>query len=115
MNYRLGKYLAIDCEMVGVGYKGSRSVLARVSLVNFHGTVVLDEYVRPQEEVTDYRTWISGVKPSHLKDGMLFSQAFMSYAHSLHYPCLSSTLQGCSKTSRSIYQRPNPSWACDKE
>jgi RNA exonuclease 4 len=69
---RLGKYLAIDCEMVGVGYKGSRSVLARVSLVNFYGKVVLDEYCQPQEEVTDYRTWVSGVNASHLRDGNQF-------------------------------------------
>lgn len=71
---RLGKYIAIDCEMVGVGFKGSRSILARVSLVNFNGHVLLDKFVKPVEKVTDYRTWISGVKPHHLADAPDFKQ-----------------------------------------
>ncbi|KAJ2745364.1 3'-5' exonuclease, partial [Coemansia sp. BCRC 34301] len=50
----IGKYLAIDCEMVGAGYKGSRSMLARVSIVNYYGHVVFDTYVQPLEPVTDY-------------------------------------------------------------
>jgi RNA exonuclease 4 len=54
--------------MVGVGFKGSRSILARVSLVNFNGHVLYDEYVKPVEKVTDYRTWISGIKPHHISN-----------------------------------------------
>ncbi|KAJ7626990.1 ribonuclease H-like domain-containing protein [Roridomyces roridus] len=57
-----GKYLALDCEMVGVGPEGTESVLARVSLVNFHGAVLLDAFVRPKERVVDYRTEWSGVR-----------------------------------------------------
>lgn len=64
----VGKYLAIDCEMVGVGPEGSISALARVSLVNFHGQVVLDRYVRPVEKIVDYRTEYSGIRPHHMKD-----------------------------------------------
>lgn len=30
----LTKVLAIDCEMVGVGFEGSKSALARVTLVS---------------------------------------------------------------------------------
>jgi RNA exonuclease 4 len=63
---KVGKFLAIDCEMVGVG-GGRRSVLARVSIVNYHGAVVLDEYVLPQEKITDYRTNISGITPNILR------------------------------------------------
>ncbi len=63
-----GNYLAIDCEMVGVGDKGSESILARVSIVNFHGATIMDRFVRPQEKVTDYRTWVSGVRPKDLKN-----------------------------------------------
>ncbi|KAJ2369431.1 3'-5' exonuclease, partial [Coemansia sp. RSA 2607] len=70
----LGRYLAIDCEMVGAGHKGSRSLLARVSLVNYYGTVILDTFVAPTEYVTDYRTWISGVRRSDLKDAPSFKQ-----------------------------------------
>lgn len=54
--------IAIDCEMVGLGHMGSESALARVSLVNFHGYVVLDTFVAPRERVTDWRTWVSGVR-----------------------------------------------------
>ena len=54
--------------MVGVGWAGRQSALARVSLVDWHGNVVLDEYVKPDEEVTDYRTYVSGITPQHLQD-----------------------------------------------
>lgn len=61
-----GKYIAMDCEMVGVGPDGVESVLARVSLVNYHGKVLLDTFVKPIERITDYRTSVSGVEPRHL-------------------------------------------------
>lgn len=74
---RLGKYVAIDCEMVGVGPDGTDSALARVSLVNFHGAVLLDCYVKPQEKVTDYRTHVSGIEPKHLEsdEALTFKEA----------------------------------------
>jgi RNA exonuclease 4 len=56
----VGKYISIDCEMVGVG-DGYQSALARVSIVDFHGQQVYDSYVRTKEPVTDWRTWVSGV------------------------------------------------------
>lgn len=65
-----GKYVALDCEMVGVGPEPQRdSALARVSLVNFHGHQVYDSYVQvPRKmEVTDYRTAVSGIEPKHLR------------------------------------------------
>lgn len=65
--FRLGKYVAIDCEMVGVGPNGEDSALARVSIVNFNGAVLLDAYVKPLEKVTDYRTHVSGIEPKHLE------------------------------------------------
>ncbi|KAF8058643.1 ribonuclease H-like domain-containing protein [Lyophyllum atratum] len=61
-----GKYLALDCEMVGVGIDGVESSLARVSLVNFHGAIQLDEFVRQRERVVDYRTQYSGVRASDM-------------------------------------------------
>lgn len=57
----------MDCEMVGVGENGVDSILARVSIVNEHCECVYDKYVRPTEEVTDYRTKVSGIRPSDLK------------------------------------------------
>ncbi|XP_023945965.2 RNA exonuclease 4 [Bicyclus anynana] len=62
---------AIDCEMVG---SGNRSILARVSIVNENGTVVIDEYVKPTSQVTDYRTCVSGIKRQRLANGSDFSK-----------------------------------------
>ena len=59
-------YVALDCEMVGVGPGGKRSVLARVSIVDFNGVAILDTFVRVQEKVTDYRTFVSGVREKDL-------------------------------------------------
>jgi len=68
---RPGKYIALDCEMVGVGVDGSESSLARVSLVNYHGAIILDEFVGQKERVVDYRTQWSGIRPKDLVDGLL--------------------------------------------
>ncbi|KAJ5605709.1 hypothetical protein N7510_008490 [Penicillium lagena] len=63
----LGKYVAMDCEMVGVGPNPDNdSVLARVSIVNFNGDQIYDSYVRPKEMVTDWRTHVSGIAPKHM-------------------------------------------------
>ncbi|RAQ99520.1 rna exonuclease 4 [Stemphylium lycopersici] len=65
-----GKYVALDCEMVGVGPEPNRdSALARVSLVNYHGHQVYDSYVQvPRHiEITDYRTAVSGIEPKHMR------------------------------------------------
>lgn len=59
--------VAIDCEMVGVGADGSKHSLARVVIVNYYGAVLLDRFVAQMEPVTDFRTKISGVRPSDLK------------------------------------------------
>jgi RNA exonuclease 4 len=63
-----GKYVALDCEMVGVGpFPDNDSQLARVSLVNWHGKQVYDSYVQPILPVSDYRTQVSGIRPHHLR------------------------------------------------
>lgn len=62
----LGKYIAIDCEMVGVGDGGFENALARVSVVDFHGQQVYDSYVRPKEKVVNWRTRFSGITPKHM-------------------------------------------------
>ncbi|GES74890.1 RNA exonuclease 4 [Rhizophagus clarus] len=48
--------VAIDCEMVGVGFGGKASALARVSIVNYYGMKLMDKYVKPKRVITDYRT-----------------------------------------------------------
>lgn len=58
--------MAIDCEMVGVGSNGSQDLLARVSVVNYFGQVLLDAFVTPSQRVTDWRTQYSGIRPADL-------------------------------------------------
>lgn len=70
-----GKYVAMDCEFVGVGPDGRESALARISIVNFFGHVLLDKFVKPKERVTDWRTWVSGVTPRHMKEAVSFEEA----------------------------------------
>lgn len=70
----VGKYIAIDCEMVGVGGEEDRSVLARVSIVNFNGVQVYDSFVRPKEFVTDWRTHVSGIASKHMATARSFEE-----------------------------------------
>lgn len=63
-------YFAIDCEMVGVGPGGLRSALARVSVVNWDGDVVFDTHVKVPEPVTDYRTFVSGIRAEDIESDM---------------------------------------------
>ncbi|KAM4055689.1 exonuclease domain-containing protein [Hirsutella rhossiliensis] len=63
----IGKYVAIDCEMVGVGPGAHESALARVSLVDFHGRQIYDSFVKPRERVTDWRTAVSGVSQKEMR------------------------------------------------
>jgi RNA exonuclease 4 len=65
------RYLAMDCEMVGVGYKGRKSSVARVTLVDWNGRIVYDEFVQQDQEVTDYRTFVSGITPLDVEDATL--------------------------------------------
>ena len=46
--------LAMDCEMCKA--EGGKSVLTRISIVNWEGTVVMDELVKPKEKIIDYVT-----------------------------------------------------------
>ena len=70
----LGKYVAIDCEMVGIGPGAHQSALARVSVVDFHGRQIYDSFVKPQERVTDWRTFVSGITPKHMRFAREFEE-----------------------------------------
>ncbi|XP_051574101.1 interferon-stimulated 20 kDa exonuclease-like 2 isoform X1 [Myxocyprinus asiaticus] len=69
------KYLAMDCEMVGTGLKGSISELARCSIVSYNGDVIYDKFIKPINLVTDFRTRWSGVRKQDLRNATPFSQA----------------------------------------
>ena len=60
-------YVAIDCEMVGVGSSGKQSALARVSITDYNDECILDVFVRVDEKVTDFRTHVSGIRPKDIK------------------------------------------------
>lgn len=70
------KYVALDCEMVGVGSNGKSSVLARACVTDFDGAVLYDSFVKVDERVTDFRTQWSGVRPANLKgkEAVAFSE-----------------------------------------
>ena len=58
--------VAVDCEMVEVDRFNEG--LARISIVNYHGVVLMDKFVIPEgKTITNYRTWVSGVTPEKLK------------------------------------------------
>lgn len=77
--------LGLDCEMVGVGPGGVKSVLARCSIVQFHPaaptptqsqpdaylgythTTLYDTFIKTNKKITDYRTIYSGITPEDLR------------------------------------------------
>ncbi len=61
--------VALDCEMVGGGRKGSVSMVGRVAVVNHNGHTLLDSMVAPTMPVTDYRTRFSGIRKRDLIGG----------------------------------------------
>jgi RNA exonuclease 4 len=79
----LGKYVAIDCEMVGVGDGGHDDSLARVSVVDFHGRQVYDSFVKQRERVVDWRTHVSGVGPKHMARARPFDEVQTEMAEML--------------------------------
>ncbi|KAM9091776.1 interferon-stimulated gene 20 kDa protein isoform 1-T2 [Megaptera novaeangliae] len=66
--------VAMDCEMVGLG-PFKESGLARCSLVDYHGNVLYDKYIRPEGEITDYRTPVSGITAQNMEEATPFAVA----------------------------------------
>lgn len=77
-------YLSMDCEMVGVGHNGQDDMLARVSIVNKTGEVLLDKHVKPRQPVTDYRTSVSGIRPHDIENGEDFKSVQDEVVRMLH-------------------------------
>jgi len=68
------KVIAIDCEYVGGGVDGRDNILARVSIVNQSGHCIYDKYVAPTDKVTDFRTVVSGIRPTNLHNAENFKK-----------------------------------------
>jgi len=51
--------MALDCEMVIVDRTNLE--LARCSIVNYYGNVLLDTYIKPVGRITNYVPWITGI------------------------------------------------------
>lgn len=69
---KAGKFVALDCEMVGTGPPPHNDhVLGRASLVNYDGDQIYDSYVQapPNITVEDYRTFVSGIQAIHMRPG----------------------------------------------
>lgn len=60
------RLLVLDCEMVTTTI--DRFALARISLIDWDGKVVLDELVKPPDPVKDYLTPWSGITESMMRD-----------------------------------------------
>lgn len=67
--------VALDCEMVGTGPGGRCNELARCSILDYHGNVLFDKYVKPCQPVTDFRTRWSGIRKHHLHNATPFKEA----------------------------------------
>jgi len=65
-DWAASRYVALDCEMVGIGADGVESALARASVVDWRGISLYDAYVCVSAPVTDYRTHVSGITPDHI-------------------------------------------------
>jgi len=86
--------VALDCEMVGVGQL-KQNALARCSIVDYHGNVIYDQHIKPNEPVTDYRTKWSGILPLHMRRAIPFKvarkqiltilQSKIIVGHSVHF------------------------------
>merc|ERR1712038_718900 len=53
--------------MVGIGSGGKQSALARVSITDWYGQIILDTFVQVPDRVTDFRTFVSGVRAKDIK------------------------------------------------
>ncbi|KAI0307543.1 hypothetical protein B0F90DRAFT_1621380, partial [Multifurca ochricompacta] len=67
-------FIAVSAQIVYIGDTANIPMVARVSLTDYRGNVVLDTLVRPTNPVTDYRTAETGLAATHLVDAPSFRQ-----------------------------------------
>jgi DNA polymerase III epsilon subunit-like protein len=64
--------VCMDCEMVST--EADPNALARVSIVSEDGSVLLDDYVRPDSFIKNFKTHVSGIKPGHMRSALPFDE-----------------------------------------
>ncbi|VDB86484.1 unnamed protein product [Peniophora sp. CBMAI 1063] len=64
--------VSLSCINVGVGPGGTTDMLARVAITDFRGQTLIDYYVLPTMQVSDYRTATTGIQPQHLAPGRAY-------------------------------------------
>ncbi|KAH7104107.1 ribonuclease H-like domain-containing protein [Auriculariales sp. MPI-PUGE-AT-0066] len=77
-------YVSLCTQHVGIGEGGRTPMVARVSICDFKGDVMIDTFIRPTHEVVDYRTQLTGLESRHLVDAIPFSVAQERVAGLLH-------------------------------
>ncbi|KDQ12782.1 hypothetical protein BOTBODRAFT_112533, partial [Botryobasidium botryosum FD-172 SS1] len=66
------RYVSLSCQSVGIGSGGTIPMLARATVVDYRGTILLDCLVQPTQPVVSYRTTTTGFKAEHfLEDRMV--------------------------------------------
>ncbi|KAJ3536204.1 hypothetical protein NMY22_g6138 [Coprinellus aureogranulatus] len=86
----LVRVIGVSCVVVSIGTTatrcGQRSIpmVARVTLTDYSGYTILDTYVRPTYQVTDYRSSSTGLNHAHLQAAPSFSQVQDAVARSIH-------------------------------
>ena len=68
------RVVALDCEMVGITAR-KLSALGRCSIVQYDGEVIFDEFIQPDEPITDYRTQWSGITRSDMRNALPIKKA----------------------------------------
>ena len=76
--------VALDCEMVGVGPSGRESALARCSIVDGHGKVMYNSFVKPKDKIIDFRTKYSGIRAKDLANAKTLQECQRDVAQLLH-------------------------------
>lgn len=69
----LGKYVGLDCELTNsANEKGQTTAIAKVSVVNWHGHCLHDEFIKPEKNDIDIRKFMAGWQPSLINDTSSF-------------------------------------------
>lgn len=74
------RLIAVDCEMV---LTVSGSSLARITLIDEDGSVLLDELVKPDQPIIDYLTRYSGITPARMKTATCSLRRAQKYVRKL--------------------------------